>query len=88
MRKADNLPPSCVVVTKSGNLNFLESFGLVQSCNGTALPLLLYGRHLEMIWTGTAVLADNKLHHCEHPANVLVADARLEISAYADIVST
>ena len=24
MRKADNLPPSCAVVTKSGNLNFLE----------------------------------------------------------------
>ena len=24
MPKADNLPPSCAVVTKSGNLNFLE----------------------------------------------------------------
>ena len=24
MRKADNLPPSCAVVTKSGNLNFVE----------------------------------------------------------------
>jgi len=45
-----------------------------------------------MIWTGAAVLEDNKLHHCEHPTSVLVADARLEISAYADrrteIVST
>ena len=37
MRKADNLPPSCVVVTKSGNLNFLETSGPVQACNGTAL---------------------------------------------------
>ena len=37
MRKADNLPPSCV--TKSGNLNFLELSGPVQACNGTALPL-------------------------------------------------
>ena len=38
MRKADNLPPYCAVVTKSGNLNFLESFGPVQACNVTALP--------------------------------------------------
>ena len=33
------LPPSCAVVTKSGNLNFLEPSGPVQACNGTALPL-------------------------------------------------
>ena len=33
------LPPSCAVVTKSGNLNFLEPSGDVQACNGTALPL-------------------------------------------------
>jgi hypothetical protein len=31
------LPPSCAVVTKSGNLNFLEPSGPVQACNGTAL---------------------------------------------------
>ena len=29
MRKADNLSPSCAVVTKSGNLNFLEPSGPV-----------------------------------------------------------
>jgi len=29
------LPPSCAVVTKSGNLNFLEPSGPVQACNGT-----------------------------------------------------
>jgi len=29
VRKADNLPPSCAVVTKSGSLNFLEPFGTV-----------------------------------------------------------
>jgi len=39
--KADNLPPYCAVVTKSGNLNFLEPSGPVQACNGTALPLQL-----------------------------------------------
>ena len=38
MRKADNLPPSYAVVTKSGSLNFLEPSGPVQACNGTALP--------------------------------------------------
>jgi len=32
------LPPSCAVVTKSGSLNFLETSGPVQACNGTALP--------------------------------------------------
>ena len=34
-----NLPPSCAVVMKSGNLNFLEPSGLLHTCNGTALPL-------------------------------------------------
>ena len=38
-RKADNLPPSCAFVTKSGTLNFLEHSGPVQACNGTALNL-------------------------------------------------
>ena len=38
VRKADKLPPSCAVVTKSGNLNFLEPSGPVQACNGTDLP--------------------------------------------------
>ena len=39
MRRADNLPPSCVVVVKSGNLNCLEPSGPLQACNGVALPL-------------------------------------------------
>ena len=33
------LPPSRAVVMKSGNFNFLEPFGPLQACNGTALPL-------------------------------------------------
>jgi len=41
MRNADNLPPSCAVVTKSGNLNFLEPSGPNQACNGTDLPIYL-----------------------------------------------
>jgi len=36
VRKADNLPPSCAVVKKSGRLNFLEPSGPVLACNGTA----------------------------------------------------
>jgi len=31
------LPPSRAVVMKSGNLNFLESSGPLQACNGTAV---------------------------------------------------
>ena len=34
MRKADNLPPSCAVVTKSGNLNFLNPLGLSRPVTG------------------------------------------------------
>ena len=35
------MSPSCAVVMKSGNLNFLEPYGPLQACNGTALPLYL-----------------------------------------------
>ena len=35
------LPPSCVVVTKSGKRNLLEPSGPLQACNGTGLPLPL-----------------------------------------------
>ena len=51
MRKADNLPPSCAVVTKSGNLNFLETSRAVQACNGTALTLpYIYVFVMELIF--------------------------------------
>ena len=42
MHKADNLPPSCAIVTKSGKLNFLEPSGPLRTCNGTALHLYMY----------------------------------------------
>jgi hypothetical protein len=35
------LPPSCAVVMKYGNLNFLEPSGPPQACNGTPLTFLL-----------------------------------------------
>ena len=53
VRKADNLPPSCAVVTKSGSLNFLEPSGPVQACNGTALP---FYRKLENCWSKKNIL--------------------------------
>ena len=43
MRKADNLPPSCAVVMKSGNLNFLELSRPLQAFNGTDLPFYCLG---------------------------------------------
>ena len=36
-----NLSPSCAVVVKSVNLNFLEPSGPLQACNGTDLPFYL-----------------------------------------------
>jgi len=36
------LPPSCAVVMKSGNLNFVEPFGPLQACNGIALPYFTF----------------------------------------------
>ena len=35
------LPPSCAVVMKSGNLNFLEPSGPLQGCNGTAFIIII-----------------------------------------------
>jgi hypothetical protein len=35
------LPPSCAVVMKSGDLNFLELSGPLQACNGSAIALPL-----------------------------------------------
>jgi len=39
------LPPSCSVVTKSGNLNFLEPSEPLRACNGTALPYVHQHMH-------------------------------------------
>jgi hypothetical protein len=49
------LPTSCAVIMKSGNLNFRESSGPLQACNGTALPLPLpvcseYSWTTDVIW--------------------------------------
>jgi len=49
VRKAYNLPPSCAVVTKSGEINFLEIFGPVQACNGAALPFNIIHKPLHWL---------------------------------------
>jgi len=51
VRKADNLPPSCAVVTKSENLNFLEAYGSLRACIGTALPFTLYLQIVTLLGT-------------------------------------
>ena len=45
------LPPSCAVVMKSENLNFLQPSRPLQACNVTALPLPLPSSSLvKIIW--------------------------------------
>ena len=44
------LPPSCAVVMKFGNLNFLEPSGPLQACNGTDLPLLTFSRVMHWLF--------------------------------------
>ena len=60
MHKANNLPPSCPIVTKYGNLNFLEPSGPVQACNGTAL--LYYIMVHQIIKHRTVTLANHIIH--------------------------
>ena len=43
MRKADDVPPICAVVTKSEKLNFLEPSGPLRACNESDLPLPFTG---------------------------------------------
>jgi len=38
------LPPSCAIVMKCGNPNFLEPSGPLQVCNGTDLPVTFFLR--------------------------------------------
>jgi hypothetical protein len=49
---------------KSGNLNFLEPFGPLQACNGTALPLpLLY--HYVQLNTKDFIRSNHKHQYCK-----------------------
>jgi len=68
---ADNLPSSCADVTKSGNLNFLETSGPVQACNGTALhlPLQKY-EHVRNF--GYVHAQENMIEHLHLPFEIYI----------------
>ena len=58
------LPPSWAIVTKSGNLNFLEPSGPLRACNGTALPLPLLALLMPLFF--------RNLHDCHVGSTVCV----------------
>ena len=70
-----NLPPSCAVVMKSGNLKFLELSGALQAYNRTALPLFpaacfgsLHLSHLQAeyyLLKRVVYTIDNSVVYCE-----------------------
>jgi len=60
VRKADNLTPSCAVVMKSGNLNFLEPSGPLRAYNGDCFTLLIlqknaFGKYVRKILTNSLI---------------------------------
>ena len=65
MRKADNLPPSCAIVMKTGNLNFLEPSGPLQACNGIAVPFTHLGSYSCNVFTGHTQYVFNLCAMCE-----------------------
>ena len=58
------LPPSCAVVMKSGNLNFLEPSGPLQSCNGAALPLDVQPAYVTDTYAGCSTHYRAELTQC------------------------
>jgi len=69
VRKADNLPPSCAVVTKSGSLNFLELLGLSRPEMGL---LYLYLYSSESFHTCRIVLSSNTCNWRTHELYALM----------------
>ena len=65
------LPLSCAVVTKFGNLNFLEPSGPLQACNGTALPFYDSYTALRPEWNETALRHAGNTSVEEHTLSVL-----------------
>ena len=63
------LPPSCAVVMKFGNPNFLEPSGPLQACNGTDLPfylliyLLTYPMEHSPSWEANRFSASQEISH-------------------------
>ena len=66
--KADNLPPPCAVVMKSGNLNFLEPSGPLQACNGTAFTFTF--RDLYSLPNIVRVVKSRRMRWAGHVARI------------------
>jgi hypothetical protein len=65
------LPPSCAIVTKSGNLYFLEPSGPLQAFNGTTLPFSCTNfSNLFLEWNSTCfeqfLCPSSGVFHCSH----------------------
>ena len=86
MHEADNLPPYCAVVKKSGSLNFLEPLWAYTACYGSALPLpLLIKMHgkttiktMKYVGTPKESCADVWKCHHTHDSVVLTGTNVLE----------
>ena len=59
------LPPSCAVVTKSGNLNFLEPSGPLRACNRTVLPYI----YIYIYIPGVCISRGNIAQHTKRDEN-------------------
>jgi len=58
------LPPSCAVVTKSGNLNFLEPSVTLQACNGTDLPSYNIDCNIQVVVEVFSIMAAYFVQSC------------------------
>ena len=72
------LPPSCAVVMKSGNLNFLESSGPLWTCNGTTLPF-------KMSWKSTQVVV--RKFHCSTYSKTMIVFQIFSLSSVLFVVT-
>jgi hypothetical protein len=80
------LPPSCAVVMKSGNLNFLEPSGPLQACNGTACTLFIF---LQSAWDYLFWSLFLFLSLCSCILIIIFALASIEFGYFAtDVFST
>ena len=55
------LVPSCAVVMKSGNLNFLEPSGPLQACNGIAVPFIWVIFYRECTWQSRRLITSRAM---------------------------
>ena len=79
-----NLPPSCAVVMKSGNLNFLEPSAPLQACNGTDLPFcfrLFKSVHYHFLSNPSQFVTKNHLTQWnQYICNWLLSNLRINTS--------